>query len=445
MLWRAVKCHLSCQRTSESQHLELRIKDRVLFHITFFEILEPERGGRKVELWPCGELHSDNQTPTKKPRQVRESALTIFAIPSSELPGSNLRSIFWTMICLRPAQFPLLDYSEKIDDLVRGNTHEMIDEMSGLVYKALLAVVSRWEKIAEYFDGILSERKGLFNPEYHDSLLTDDGIFSRSKKYFWAIGFLEEVGNSISDNIVQLKRFVELMKSNPPTLETTGRDFQLAIEKHYITIQRMQMLKTRFLHKKKEAMALRDGLFSASAVMESRASTQLGENIRLLTFSFWSINDNLFSLSALAIVIPIVSICTYAIVFNLNGIAWLLKQTTRSSLLQKFIDFQIDGMGKGTDSHWRDRGASLSKLRAAHQGKGHPSRWRFLHFAARQVFLKKWAFIPSLQILSRASRSGRAFGASEGDASPVSLGNLGDIHVRVEVDVESCNNSQKET
>jgi hypothetical protein len=136
----------------------------------------------------------------------------------------------------------------------------MINEMSGFVHKGVLAVVSRWEQIAEYCDQILSERKGLFDPEYHDSLLTDDGIFSRSKKYFWAIGFLEEVGNSISDNILQLKRFVELMRTNAPTSENPGRDFQLSIKKHHTTLQKLQLLKIRFLNKKAEAMALRDGV-----------------------------------------------------------------------------------------------------------------------------------------------------------------------------------------
>ncbi|KAH8648163.1 hypothetical protein BGZ60DRAFT_463983, partial [Tricladium varicosporioides] len=275
------------------------------------------------------------------------------------------------MICLRPTRFPLLNYSEKIDDLDRGNMHEMISEMSGFIHKGVLAVVSRWEQIAEFFDQILSERKGLFNPEYHDSLLTDDGIFSRSKKYFWAIGFLEEVVNSISDNILQLKRFVELVRVNAPTGENQRRDFQFSIKKHHRTLQKLQLLKTRFLHKKAEAMALRDGLFSASAVIESRASTHLGENIKLLTFvsifflpltfctSFWSINNTLFSLLAFAVVMPTVSIFTYAIVFNLDNIAWLLKPTSRSSLLHRFVEYQIDGMRNDKDIVWKERGVSM--------------------------------------------------------------------------------------
>jgi hypothetical protein len=182
------------------------------------------------------------------------------AIPSSGFPSTKFREIFWTMICLRPFQFPHLYYSEKIDDLARGHTYEMIDEMSVLIHNALLAVVNRWEELADYFDEILSEKKGLLNPDYHDSLLIDDGAFSRSKKYFWAIGFLEEAGNSISGNILQVKRLVELMKSNPPGMEMARKDFQDGIKKHSLAIQKLQALKTRFRHKKEEAMALRDGV-----------------------------------------------------------------------------------------------------------------------------------------------------------------------------------------
>ena len=136
----------------------------------------------------------------------------------------------------------------------------MIDEMSGFIHDALVAVISRWEEIAEYFDEILSEKKGLLNPQYHDSLLTDDGAFSRSKKYFWAIGFLEEAVNSISDNISQMRRFVDLMESNPPCTETVRREFQQRIQKHSLTIGKLRTLKVRFRYKKEEAMALRDGV-----------------------------------------------------------------------------------------------------------------------------------------------------------------------------------------
>ena len=66
------------------------------------------------------------------------------------------------------------------------------------------------------------------NPEYHDSLLSDDKTFSRSKRYFWAIEFLEEAGNSISDNIYQAKRFMEVIKANPQKQRQQKENFNCA-------------------------------------------------------------------------------------------------------------------------------------------------------------------------------------------------------------------------
>jgi hypothetical protein len=167
------------------------------------------------------------------------------------------------MICLRPNQFPHLHYTEKEEDLSRGRTHKMVDDMSDIVYKGLLTVVGWWEEIAEYFDELL-EKKRLLNPEYHDSLLSDDKTFSRSKRYFWAIEFLEEAGNSISDNIYQAKRFMELIKANPPETKTAEREFQLRLKHHLTVLQKLDALKTIFRRKKEEAMALRDGVSQAS-------------------------------------------------------------------------------------------------------------------------------------------------------------------------------------
>jgi len=177
----------------------------------------------------------------------------------------------------------------------------MIDEMSDLVHESLFTITRRWEQIACYLEGLLAEKNGLLDPEYHDSLLTDDATFTRSKKYFWAIEFLIEAETSILDNINQAKRFVELLNSNPPCGEVARRMFVVRMKKHNSAIQKLEGLRKGFAKKQDEAKALRDGvsceskvpdhfahlllqLFSASAVMESRASTQLGENIKILTY-----------------------------------------------------------------------------------------------------------------------------------------------------------------
>ena len=164
------------------------------------------------------------------------------------------------MLCMRPHQFPHLYYAETRDDLLRGRTHEMLDDMSDLVHLCLLTVIEKWEEIADYFDSLLVEKNGLLNPEYHDSLLTDDDAFTRSKKYFWAIEFLKEAEHSISDNIKQLSRFIDLLTTNPPVSEIGRKPFSTRLKKHYVTLQKVEAVRKRFRSKIDEAKALRDGV-----------------------------------------------------------------------------------------------------------------------------------------------------------------------------------------
>ncbi|KAN0108226.1 hypothetical protein V8E51_007968 [Hyaloscypha variabilis] len=455
ILWRAVKCHLRCMRISETEHAALETKGWILFHITFYEILHSQAGEELLDLWPCGELHSDRYRQGK-PRKIRESTLTIIATPSTELPGPKSRSIYWTMLCMRPHHFPHLPYSESRDDLARKRTHEMIDEMSDLVYGNLLIVIGRWEQIACYMEGLLAEKNGLLDPEYHDSLLTDDATFTRSKKYFWAIEFLIEAETSVLDNISQAKRFVEFMNSNPPSGEVARRMFMMRLKKHNAAIQKLDIIRKSFVKKKEEAKALRDGLFSASAVMESRASTQLGENIKILTYvsifflpitvctSFWSMSDSLFSLSSLAIVTPVVALATYAIVLNLDRIIQVFIPLTSATStpskppIQNLINAQIRRMQQDRSTRWKERGEAFEKYKLLGKSGRRPSQWRILQYMLRGVFLPIWDalamlfsfFIHPFMSCRKLRRRKRDDGST-----PASACNLEDVEVQVQVDV----------
>ncbi|KAK0655942.1 hypothetical protein B0T16DRAFT_23449 [Cercophora newfieldiana] len=334
IIWRAVRNHLQSKRATEANHSELLAKGCILFHLTFYEIIGPDYAPGLTELWPCGELYSNGEEPRNRRRRIRESSLTIIAAPGSEVSSSKAaRSIFWTMICLRPLHFPHPYYFERRDDLSQGNHHEMIDDMSDVAHKCLLSVLDKWEEIAEFFDELLCEKRALFDPNYHDTLLTDDVALSRSKKYFWAIEFLKELEKSVTDNIRQVDRFAAFLRANPPPTSRNSRDFSARIRKQYAALIKLEALRVRFANKREEAVALRDGLFNASAVIESRMSTKLGENIKLLTFvsifflplsfctSLWSVNDDIFPLSAFVVTMPVLSICTYVISLNLDYIA----------------------------------------------------------------------------------------------------------------------------
>jgi hypothetical protein len=144
----------------------------------------------------------------------------------------------------------------------------MLDDMSDLVHKSLLTVVSKWEEIGEYFDNLLVEKKGLLDPDYHDSLLTDDGAFTRSKKYFWAIEFLKEAESSVLDNVNQAGRFIDLLNANPPAMKMPRTAFAMRVKKQHLVLQKLESLRTRFRNKQDEAKALRDGVGKTYLALE---------------------------------------------------------------------------------------------------------------------------------------------------------------------------------
>jgi hypothetical protein len=136
----------------------------------------------------------------------------------------------------------------------------MLDYISDLVYCSSLTVILRWEEIAAYFDGLLAEKSGLLNPAYHDSLLIDDREFTRSKKYFWAIEFLQGAEATVLDNTTQIRQFVDLMKATPPLEVAAQNGHTLQLRKHLNTVQKLENPRSHFRTNQDETKALRDGV-----------------------------------------------------------------------------------------------------------------------------------------------------------------------------------------
>jgi hypothetical protein len=110
ILWRAVKCHLRCMRISETEHAALETKGWILFHITFYEILHSQAGEELLDLWPCGELHSDRYRQGK-PRKIRESTLTV---------GRNFPSCSHANEYFRSLRYPVRSFPVQSQDLYTG-------------------------------------------------------------------------------------------------------------------------------------------------------------------------------------------------------------------------------------------------------------------------------------------------------------------------------------
>ena len=166
-----------------------------------------------------------------------------------------------------------------------------------LIGQGLERIADRWADFLSYFDYILDGGDSLMKPAEHDNLLFDDGAFSRSRRYFWAIDCLSEFELVITDNITQWELYkavrVPLMNNLP---EHDQRQLAFA-ERQYRVLQnqresfRQKLASTRALRDAVCSLSVRDEaeadnqqLFNASAVIESRASTRLGENVKLLTF-----------------------------------------------------------------------------------------------------------------------------------------------------------------
>ena len=103
VLWRAVKCHLRCLRVSESEHAALETKGWMLFHVTFYEILQSQAGEELLDLWPCGELHSDRYRQGK-PRKIRESTLTVGRTSDPCFHANDFSRSLQHLVLTSPAQ-----------------------------------------------------------------------------------------------------------------------------------------------------------------------------------------------------------------------------------------------------------------------------------------------------------------------------------------------------
>lgn len=195
------------------------------------------------------------------------------------------------MLVLTPSGFFLIpstqENSERDWKIVESRTSQQIAELSCIVY-ALRKVEHQWRQFNEYIGSLLVE--DFMHPEAYTKLLFDDETFSQSRLYFWIIGCLNEFDASIKDNIKQWKlfrqariRFLLNPSDKSPARDELNRVQELDKEAEEIR-QSLEDLQTQFQAKLVTVQALRDGLFNASALMESRSSTRLGQNVKLLTY-----------------------------------------------------------------------------------------------------------------------------------------------------------------
>ncbi|KAF7958029.1 hypothetical protein EAE96_003596 [Botrytis aclada] len=369
--------------------------ENITLHLFYYEIQKiPPKEYEKLpeaapwNIWRTGKLHSVKANMDTGATDKRNYPRVLLYSEYNVVVSAKGDKKYWTLLELRPAATfrcdPELAYQ-------KTTNQEMLVVFTSFVSKVMTEVTIAWTKIIEYFDGLISEKMAFRDPDHHDRLLVDDETFSRSKKYFWAISILKELHVSISKNIEEIERVLEDPRIRIGTANTS---LDLNLEGIRKKLKLLQDIASRLSDKREEALDLRDGLFNASGVMESRASTRLGENVRLLTFvsifflplsfrmAVWSINDTLFSLKALTIAGTLIAVATYATVFNLDNLMFLCRVWHRK-LTGRFITQMKDD----TEDLWKDRAANFAKFYDQWRNvECKPSDWRLLQYSLRSAF-----------------------------------------------------------
>ncbi|MCJ1470220.1 hypothetical protein MMC07_008865 [Pseudocyphellaria aurata] len=391
-LWTHLFSHLRLQRRNTITNPYLN--NQLGFHTTFYEIRE-RKHLQISESWKQGPLY-DHPLGW----HFRKSAYTLYAANNAgiESEGSDMGSLrrHWTLLLLAPDYFFEENNTSFPMKALPPGTAQSLGHCLGrltqqgaemnLISQGLERISERWAAFQPFFESILDGGDSLMQPAEHDNLLFDDGAFSRSRRYFWAIDCLSEFEASISDNIHQWElykeaRILPLISSKLlPELDL----IQLRnVEKRYHVLQNQREY---FRQKLESTKALRDALFNASAVIESRASTRLGENVKLLTFvsifflplsfcaSLWSINDK-FSSTALIVVILIVAFATYMTMFNINRLV-----DTVGHIYDHKKRKVVQAMKSDRDNTWKQRGLRFDVFRPKHENPM-PSEWYITLYA----------------------------------------------------------------
>ena len=194
-------------------------------------------------------------------------------------PDLKIPSRHWTLLVLAPdyffdeknTSFPMNASSlgrAHVIGYPLGRLNQAGAELH-LIAQGLERITERWADFLSYFDYILDGGDSLMKPTEHDNLLFDDGAFSRSRRYFWAIDCLSEFELAITDNIAQweLYRAARIQPLEGMT-EHDQRQFAFA-ERQYRVLQNQR---ESFRQKLASTKALRDAVCYFAILLWIRAN-----------------------------------------------------------------------------------------------------------------------------------------------------------------------------
>ncbi|TIA58172.1 hypothetical protein D6C77_05706 [Aureobasidium pullulans] len=266
---------------------------------------------------------------------------------------------------------------------------------------ALENIVREWQSLLAYMERLVAVHTPIVNPEEHDQLLFDDEQFSRSRLYFWMLGSLATFIDMMEESKLICERLEKHVRElYPDTSRLSEQEIKAlrAMEPHINSLVQAMKRATTLQERVK---ALRDGLFNASAVLESRAANRLSENVKLLTYvsifylplafcaSLWSTTDT-FSWNGLKVAMVLTAVITYLVTFNLNQLVSLSR-----SVYNVGKEKVVKSMTESENDDWKKRGARFGQFRPP-RSKPQPSEWLLLWYLFEAIFVPMWSAVSKL-------------------------------------------------
>ncbi|KAN0101374.1 hypothetical protein V8E51_011884 [Hyaloscypha variabilis] len=395
------------------------------FHVVFFETIK-DTSLEKKRLWKFGNLFHDanGRHDTTTPQMLRRSSFSAFAC-SSERFRSQRFSPFYTVLLLVPDSF----FTENDDLMFRDVLYSHLKRSTLLeaelffVLTGLSEVVKRWSSLDNYLSTLMVE--DFMEPKSYSNLLFDDENFSRSRKYFWLVGCLTEFDITISDNIQQWDLYFDARLK--PLLEdenladnldtaclkipvtkdgafdvgnraTRKKEFEILVKQGQNQRGALENIRTRFKNKLDTVKTLRDGLFNASALVESRASTRLGQNVKLLTYvsifylplafcaALWAIPNIQDKATKIPFIVTaiLVGFITYAIVFNMD----FMTNKFKVWYLPRRQNVVGEMQKEPEKSWWQMTGERFEEFKPSSESHV-PTEWWIPFYVAHQALVKR--------------------------------------------------------
>lgn len=179
------------------------------------------------------------------------------------------RDRFWTLLVLAPdhffndknTSFPMSASSPGKAQALGYSLGRLTQPGAelNLIGQGLERIADRWADFLSYFDYILDGGDSLMKPAEHDNLLFDDGAFSRSRRYFWAIDCLSEFENDITDNLTQWELYKAVRVPSMNDLPELDQRQLAFAERQYGVLQNQR---ESFRQKLASTKALRDAVCS---------------------------------------------------------------------------------------------------------------------------------------------------------------------------------------